>query len=96
VIELLGWRRDVSTVIEERVSTLEHIMPDLAYAQLRTKRSLDRLSDEMPEFKQEMREFKVEMDRRWGELANRLGALVEDVVRFATHDVTCDTMDSGG
>jgi hypothetical protein len=81
----------MSTVLEERVSTLEQLMGDLAYAQLRTERSLDRLSEEMREFKQEMgefkdeihsemREFKAEMNRRWGELANRLGTLVEDVV----------------
>ena len=46
---------------------------------------------EMKEFKEEMRremkEFKQEMNRRWGELANRLGTLVEDIVAPAVPDV---------
>ena len=33
----------------------------------------------MLEFKDEMREFKREMNKRWGELANKMGTLVEDI-----------------
>jgi seryl-tRNA synthetase len=43
--------------------------------------------DEMREFKDEMREFKEEaerdrkrMNKQWGELANKLGTIVEDIV----------------
>lgn len=36
--------------------------------------------DEMLAFKDEMRTFKNEMNRRWGELANKMGTLVEDIV----------------
>ncbi len=36
--------------------------------------------DEMKDFKDEMREFKREINKKWGDLANRLGTLAEDIV----------------
>jgi hypothetical protein len=72
---------------EARVTSLEQAM-------LRAEGSIERLSEEMRAFKDEMRAFKDEMgafkdemrasadraDRRWGELANKMGTLVEDIV----------------
>jgi len=69
-------------------------MAEVAHAQMRTEMSLLALSREMREFKDEMREFKDEMrefkdeserDRKrmnkaWGDLANKLGTTVEDIV----------------
>ncbi len=80
--------------VEERVGDLERIVKDLAYAQLKTERSLSELSDElrafqaemrgfkaeMQEFKDEMREDRKRMNKQWGDLANKMGTLVEDVV----------------
>ncbi len=40
----------------------------------------ERSEVEMREFKTEMREFKAENNKRWGELANKLGTLAEDLV----------------
>ncbi|MCU0241106.1 MAG: hypothetical protein MUF51_01630 [Vicinamibacteria bacterium] len=52
-----------------------------------TKNNLDRLSEEMREFKAEMAVFKTEMrassqaaDKRWGDLSNKMGTLVEDII----------------
>jgi len=78
----------------ERVDRLEGMMAEVAHAQMRTEMSLLALSKEMREFKDEMREFKDEMrefkdeserDRKrmnkaWGDLANKLGTTVEDIV----------------
>lgn len=62
-------------------------MAELARAQVRTQQNLDQLSREMREFKDEMRAFKddrlapeARLDRRWGELANKMGTLAEDIV----------------
>lgn len=51
------------------------------------KDEMSQFKDEMSQFKDEMREYKDEgrqqnreMNRRWGELANKLGTLVEDLV----------------
>lgn len=82
------------TEVVERVSALEAALMKLAYAQFNTEMELQGLSKkldafhlEMKEFKDEMREFKDEtrranreMNKRWGEIANKLGTIVEDIV----------------
>jgi hypothetical protein len=91
----------MSTALEPRVSDLEISLKELAYAQLRTERSLEELANELKDFKHEMSDFKNEMkdfknemkdfkdesmrqsremNKRWGDLANRLGTVVEDMV----------------
>jgi len=77
----------MSSALEPRVSDLENMIRELAYAQLRTERSLEELSNEMRAFQREMKAFgdesrrqSQEMNRRWGDLANRLGTVVEDIV----------------
>ncbi|HEC97425.1 MAG TPA: hypothetical protein ENI58_04615, partial [Nitrospirae bacterium] len=60
----------------------------------RLEREMREFKDEMREFKDEMREFKDEMgefkdrtekmlsaqNKRWGEIANKMGTVVEDIV----------------
>ncbi len=51
--------------------------------------------DEMSEFKDETRRDRQRMNKQWGELANRLGTLVEDIVapslpRVAGEQFGCD------
>ena len=48
---------------------------------------MSRFEGEMGEFKDEMREFKVEMraskremDKKWGDLANKMGTIIEDIL----------------
>jgi uncharacterized coiled-coil protein SlyX len=83
-----------STTLEPRVATLEDAMRELAFQSARTQEELARLSREMRDFKQEMSEFKDEMkdfkdetrrehrelNKKWGDMANRLGTIVEDLV----------------
>jgi hypothetical protein len=58
------------------------------------KRELAEFKDEMKAFKNEMREFKDEMqrevkriNRQWGELANKMGTIIEDIVFPAVRPV---------
>lgn len=51
------------------------------------KDEMAEFKDEMAEFKNEMAEFKVEvrrdqraMNKRWGEIANKMGTIVEDII----------------
>lgn len=93
------------TELAEKVSYLEDVMQRLASSQLQTSISLDRLSFEMREFKDEMREYKdwskkqiVTMNRQWGDLANKLGTVVEDIVapnlpRIARDYFGCEDLD---
>ncbi len=73
--------------VEQRVSGMHEDLKEIAYAQRRTEMSLQRLSDEMREFKDEMAAFKDEMradrkeiNREWGNLANKMGTIVEDII----------------
>ncbi len=96
----------------EKLSYLEETMAQLAYSQLKTEMSLQTLSREMREFKNDMLMFKdemgeykdwskkqlVTMNRQWGDLANKMGTLVEDVVapnipRIAQTYFGCDDLD---
>ena len=118
--------------VEGKVSELERIVKDIAYAQLKTERSISELTEDvhtfqnvMRDFKDEMRDFKTEMlafkdemrdfktemlafkdetredrkrmNKQWGDLANRLGTLAEDVVapnipRIVKEYFNCDTI----
>ena len=66
--------------LERNISALVSEMSDF-------KQEMSEFKQEMSEFKQEMREFKDEsradrknMNKKWGELANKMGTIVEDIV----------------
>ncbi len=66
--------------LERNISALVSEMSDF-------KQEMSEFKQEMSEFKQEMREFKDEsradrknMNKKWGELANKMGTVVEDIV----------------
>ena len=91
-----------SHALRQEVDELREYMKELSYQAMRTDMSVNKLSEEMREFKDEMSEFKDEtrrdrqrMNKQWGELANRLGTLVEDIVapslpRVAAEQFGCD------
>ena len=58
--------------VAQRVDRLEQVMIELAEQSKITQREVARLSIEM-------RAFKDEMNKRWGDLANKMGTLVEDI-----------------
>ncbi|WP_295884161.1 hypothetical protein [uncultured Thiohalocapsa sp.] len=69
-----------SSTLAPRVATLEDAMQELAFQSARTQEELARLSREMREFKDETRREHRELNRKWGDMANRLGTIVEDLV----------------
>ena len=52
--------------------------------------------DEMRAFKEEGREQNREMNRRWGELANKMGTLVEDLVIPSLPRIIKELLDRDG
>ena len=73
--------------VAQRIDRLEQVMIELAEQSKITQLQVARLSiemlefkDEMRAFKDEMKAFKDEMNKRWGDLANKMGTLVEDIV----------------
>ncbi|HID55995.1 TPA: hypothetical protein EYP37_05665 [Candidatus Poribacteria bacterium] len=73
--------------LERKVDRLELALERLAHEVEETSRSVRLLSMETRALENEMRSFKDEMNRRWGDLANRLGTLVEDIVAPAFPEV---------
>lgn len=70
----------MEATLEPRVSSLEDLMAELLRAQARTQQQIEQTSRELRDFKVEMRESHREMNKRWGELANKMGTMVEDLV----------------
>lgn len=46
----------------------------------RVSKNIDRLGEELAAYKEEARQERIEMNKRWGEIANKMGTLVEDMV----------------
>ena len=80
--------------LKERVSELEDMMMQLTYQSMKTDMTVQSLANEMKDFKDEMKDFKDEMrgykeenrqqirqmNKQWGELANKMGTIVEDII----------------
>jgi hypothetical protein len=74
-------------VTEERVSHLEELVREIAYEHLHSEIAAKNTSLEIEKFKKavdsdiaDMRAQRAEMNRKWGELANKMGTIVEDIV----------------
>jgi hypothetical protein len=98
--------------VESLESILGHFMTSTDVALTRLEREMrayredtQLFKDEMREFKDEMRAFKDEqargfaaMNRKWGELANKMGTVVEDIVApniptIAARYFGCETLE---
>jgi uncharacterized coiled-coil protein SlyX len=71
----------------ERISSVENSLQYLSEIVANTSKSVNQLSQEMREFKDEMLKFREEseqdrkdMNKKWGELANKMGTVVEDLI----------------
>jgi len=84
-----------SHALRQEVDELREYTKKLSYQAMRTDMSVNKLSEEMRGFKDETRRDRQRMNKQWGELANRLGTLVEDIVapslpRVAGEQFGCD------
>jgi hypothetical protein len=70
--------------LEDRVDTLESVLR--RYIERSEKETIafreemSAFKDEMSAFKDEMRDDRREMNRQWGNLSNKMGTIVEDIV----------------
>jgi len=62
--------------LEERVGTLEAVLGQFIVS---TNRALNRMERGIADLKDEMKADRKEMNRRWGDLANKMGTIVEDI-----------------
>jgi len=73
--------------ITERVDRLERAIMELVYVQHKTEMEIQSLKKEMKEFKDEMQKEVKRINKQWGELANKMGTIVEDIVFPAVRPV---------
>lgn len=73
--------------IYEKINEIEKVLMKLSYLQMNTQIQLDRtgnqvdnISKEMKDFKDEMKEDRKKMFKQWGEMSNKLGTIVEDLI----------------
>ncbi len=79
---------------KESLDRLEKEMREFKKEMQDFKDEMRAFKDEMLDFKDEMRAFKdetrrdrKEMNKRWGELSNKMGTVVEDIISPATRPV---------
>ncbi|OHD54463.1 MAG: hypothetical protein A2014_05690 [Spirochaetes bacterium GWF1_49_6] len=65
---------------KEEMSDFKNEMSDFKNEMSDFKNEMSDFKNEMQEFKGEIRDFKTESNKRWGELANRLGTIIEDII----------------
>lgn len=73
--------------LEKRTDNLDLLMGQLIIQTLKLEKEMKEFKDEMKEFKDETLSWRKTIDeerrrmaRQWGELANKMGTLVEDIV----------------
>ncbi|MFN3480482.1 MAG: hypothetical protein ACK415_08855 [Thermodesulfovibrionales bacterium] len=66
--------------LEQRTDNLELLMGQLIIQTLKLEKEMKEFKDEMKAFKDEMREENKKMNKRWGEISNKLGTIVEDII----------------
>jgi hypothetical protein len=62
-------------------------------SQMRTEAELRAFKEEMSEFKDQTQRDRREMNRKWGDLANKLGTMVEDLVYPSLARVVRESLD---
>ncbi len=78
-------------VIEERVGILEETLNRFILhtdkSLYRMEQGISRLQQEMKDFKDEIKDYKAEttrqirsMNKQWGDLANKMGTIIEDII----------------
>ncbi len=77
--------------IKEKVDSLEYVFKqfvahtDKAFCRL--EREMCGFKDEMSEFKEEMREDRKKAFKQWGDIANKMGTLAEDIVAPGVREI---------
>lgn len=70
--------------IEDRVDRLDALfgqfMAESAVLNKKAEERMSRFEQEMREFKDEMRQDRKAMNKQWGDLANKMGTIVEDIL----------------
>jgi hypothetical protein len=78
--EMLDFQDETRADRDFRTREMQTFQDEVQADQELRAREMHAFKSEMQAFREEMREDRKAMNRKWGELANRLGTIVEDVV----------------
>ena len=70
-------QRELSESIDR---TQRELSESIDRTQRKLSERIDQVTKNFERFQEEMKEFKVDINKKWGELANRLGTLAEDLI----------------
>ena len=65
--------------LTQNVQRLQESQETLTQSVQKLEKSQESFTRNVQRFQDEMKEFKIEINKKWGELANRLGTLAEDI-----------------
>ncbi len=66
--------------LEGRLAGVEDIVKETVWLQHRNEFAITSLTRGIDAFKEEMRADRREMNKKWGDLANKMGTVVEDII----------------
>ena len=67
-------------ILEQRVTTLEDLMAELLRTVNRVDRQIEQTQHNLDQLSDEVRVANNELNKKWGDLANKMGTLAEDLV----------------
>jgi hypothetical protein len=78
--EMTDFKAEMQASRERSEREMTDFKTEMQASRERSEREMTDFKTEMADFKAEMRADRREMNKRWGEIANRLGTIVEDIV----------------
>ena len=84
--EMLSFKQEMAAFKDE-MAEFKNEMAEFKNEMAQFKNEMAEFKNEMAQFKDEMAQFKIEvrrdqraMNKRWGEIANKMGTIVEDII----------------
>jgi len=85
--------REYKTFTTETIRRMERSSRTLENEMTEFKEEMTEFKNEMTEFKEEMRQDRRAMNRKWGEIARKMGTMVEDLVHPSFKRIILETFD---
>jgi len=85
--EMKEFKDEMKAARERSNGEMKEFKAEMKAAREHSDEEMKEFKDEMKEFKIEMRNDHKEMNKKWGDLANKMGTLVEDIIAPAFRPV---------
>jgi hypothetical protein len=93
--EMTDFKAEMRASRERSEQEMTDFKAEMRASRERSEQEMTDFKAEMAAFKDEMRADRREMNKRWGEIANRLGTIVEDIVLPNIPRIACEHFGAG-